>query len=216
MNLHLQDQLRQGAQALGLVLTDLQTQRLLVYGGLILKWNKVYNLTALRDEAAVLTHHLLDSLAVLEPLRRERPGKSSLLDVGSGAGLPGVVIAILREDIAVTCVDAVAKKTAFIQQAAVELGLPNLRVQHARVETLAGAYDLVSSRAFASLRDFVRGSAHLLAADGRWMAMKGRAPHDEIAGLPPEAQAFHVEQLTVPGLNAERCIVWMRKQAPAR
>ncbi|MES1265282.1 MAG: 16S rRNA (guanine(527)-N(7))-methyltransferase RsmG, partial [Variovorax sp.] len=128
-----------------------------------------------------------------------------------GAGLPGVVIAILRDDIQVTCLDAVAKKAAFVQQVASELRLKNLRGLHARVEVLQGSYELISSRAFASLADFVSGSQHLLAPQGKWMAMKGRAPDDEIAQLAASCEVFHVEQLTVPGLDAERCIVWMRK-----
>lgn len=203
--------LREGSVTVGLSLTDLQCERLLAYGALILKWSKVYNLTALRDPATVLTHHLLDSLSVIEPLQRECPGAASLLDVGAGAGLPGVVIAILRDDIQVTCLDAVAKKAAFVQQVASELRLKNLRGLHARVEALQGSYALISSRAFASLADFVSGSQHLLAPQGKWMAMKGRAPDDEIAQLPAGSEVFHVEQLTVPGLDAERCIVWMRK-----
>ena len=205
--------LREGSAALGLNLSDLQCERLLAYGALILKWNKVYNLTALRDPATVLTHHLLDSLSVIQSLRRECPGDAKLLDVGAGAGLPGVVIAILRDDIQVTCLDAVAKKVAFIQQVASELGLKNLRGLHARVEKLTGSYELISSRAFASLADFVAGSRQLLAPHGVWMAMKGRAPEDEIAQLPVDCDVFHVEQLSVPGLDAERCIVWMRKRA---
>jgi 16S rRNA (guanine527-N7)-methyltransferase len=204
--------LHQGAQALGVTLTDRQAGQLLAYGALILKWNKVYNLTALRDPEAVLTHHLLDSLAVVGPLGREHPGKASLLDVGSGAGLPGVVIAILRADIEVACVDAVAKKAAFIRQVASELGLPNLSGLHARVETLTGHHQIISSRAFAALPDFVRGSAHLLAPEGIWLAMKGKTPQDEIARLPPQVEVFHVEPLSVPGLDAERCIVWMRRK----
>lgn len=209
--------LKEGAAGLGLVLDDAQTEQLLAYGRLILKWNKVYNLTAVRDPDSVLTHHLLDSLAVLAPLKRElakRPdGAARLLDVGSGAGLPGVVIAILCPDFAVTCVDAVAKKVAFIQQVAVELKLPNLKGLHARIESLVGRYDVISSRAFASLADFVNGSVQVLADGGVWLAMKGRAPDDEIAQLPAMAQMFHVEPLSVPGLDAERCIVWMRKAA---
>jgi len=207
------EQLRQGAEALRVVLSDEQTEQLLAYGELILKWNKVYNLTALRDPAAVLTHHLLDSLAVIGPLGRQCSRQLRLLDVGAGAGLPGVVIAILRDDIHVTCVDAVAKKAAFIQQVASELGLRNVRGLHARVETLTGAYEVISSRAFASLADFVLGSVHLLAPDGVWLAMKGKVPDDEIAQLPLQAEVFHVEQLSVRGLEAERCIVWMRKAA---
>ncbi|MDM0121476.1 16S rRNA (guanine(527)-N(7))-methyltransferase RsmG [Variovorax arabinosiphilus] len=203
--------LRAGAAQLGLTLNDQQCERLLAYGALILKWNKVYNLTALRDPATVMTHHLLDSLSVVAPLQRERPGVTRLLDVGSGAGLPGVVIAIMRPDVDVTCLDAVAKKTAFVQQVAAELKLPNLRGLHARVETLAGAYDVISSRAFASLPDFYNGSVQLLAEAGVWLAMKGKVPADELAALPPGVDVFHVEQLTVPGLDAERCIVWARK-----
>ncbi|MCU4122046.1 16S rRNA (guanine(527)-N(7))-methyltransferase RsmG [Variovorax sp. N23] len=205
--------LRAGAAQLGLALDDRQCERLLAYGALILKWNKVYNLTALRDPATVMTHHLLDSLSVIAPLQRERPGATRLLDVGAGAGLPGVVIAILRPDIDVTCLDAVAKKTAFVQQVAAELKLPNLRGLHARVETLTGRYDVISSRAFASLPDFYNGSMQLLAEEGVWLAMKGKVPADELAALPPGVDVFHVEQLTVPGLDAERCIVWARKAA---
>lgn len=208
--------LRDGAAALGVSLSERQCDQLLAYGALILKWNKVYNLTALRDPANVLTHHLLDSLSVIKPLARECPvteGMRTLLDVGAGAGLPGVVIAILRNDVQVTCLDAVAKKVAFVQQVAVELGLPNLRARHARVETLSGAYDVISSRAFASLPDFYSGSAQLLAPDGIWLAMKGKVPADELAGLPSSVEVFHVEHLEVPGLDAERCIVWARKAA---
>jgi 16S rRNA (guanine527-N7)-methyltransferase len=206
-------ELREGAATLGLSLDDRQCEQLLAYGALILKWNKVYNLTALRDPASVLTHHLLDSLSVIQPLAREWPGRAALLDVGAGAGLPGVVIAILRDDIAVTCLDAVAKKAAFVQQVAAELGLANLRGLHARVESLTGSYELISSRAFASLPDFFEGSKHLLAPGGRWLAMKGKMPSEELSQVPAEIEVFHVEQLSVPGLDADRCIVWARKQS---
>ncbi|HJS02535.1 MAG TPA: 16S rRNA (guanine(527)-N(7))-methyltransferase RsmG [Variovorax sp.] len=206
-------ELREGAATLGLSLDDRQCERLLAYGALILKWNKVYNLTALRDPASVLTHHLLDSLSIIQPLAREWPGRAALLDVGAGAGLPGVVIAILRNDIAVTCLDAVAKKAAFVQQVAAELGLANLRGLHARVESLTGSYELISSRAFASLPDFFEGSKHLLAPGGRWLAMKGKMPSEELSQVPAEIEVFHVEQLSVPGLDADRCIVWARKQS---
>lgn len=207
------DTLRAGAAALGVTLSDRQAEQLLAYGTLMLKWNKVYNLTAVRDPAGVMTHHLLDSLAVIAPLQRQYPGQGRLLDVGSGAGLPGVIIAIMRPDIDVSCLDAVAKKAAFVQQVAAELELPNLRGLHARVELLEGSYNVISSRAFASLPDFFNGSKHLLAADGVWLAMKGKMPSDELAVLPSEVAVFHVEQLTVPGLDAERCIVWARKAA---
>lgn len=207
------DTLRSGAAAMGVTLSDAQAERLLAYGTLMLKWNKVYNLTALRDPASVLTHHLLDSLAAIAPLQREWAGKGKLLDVGSGGGLPGVVIAIMRPDLEVSCLDAVAKKAAFVQQVAAELELPNLRGLHARVESLAGSYEVISSRAFASLPDFFNGSMNLLAPGGVWLAMKGKMPTDELAVVPKGVSVFHVEQLTVPGLDAERCIVWARKES---
>ena len=210
--------LEQALPALGLSLSDGTITALLSYLELIQKWTKVYNLTAVRDPAEMLTHHLLDSLAVLAPLDRQlqllrvdAPDTPiRLLDVGSGAGLPGIVIAICRPDITVHCVDTVAKKAAFIQQVAATLKLPNLRGLHARVESLTEPYDVVSSRAFASLGDFTNWSSGALASTGIWMAMKGKHPADEIAALPVMVDVFHVEQLTVPGLDAERCIVWMR------
>ncbi|MDQ0081720.1 16S rRNA (guanine527-N7)-methyltransferase [Variovorax boronicumulans] len=207
------DTLRAGAAVMGVALSDLQGEQLLAYGTLMLKWNKVYNLTALRDPGSVLTHHLLDSLAAVAPLQREWAGKGKLLDVGSGGGLPGVVIAIMRPDLEVSCLDAVAKKAAFVQQVAAELELPNLRGLHARVESLVGSYEIISSRAFASLPDFFNGSMNLLAPGGVWLAMKGKVPTDELAALPKGVAVFHVEQLAVPGLDAERCIVWARKEA---
>jgi 16S rRNA (guanine527-N7)-methyltransferase len=207
------DTLRTGAAAMGVALSDRQGEQLLAYGTLMLKWNKVYNLTALRDPATVLTHHLLDSLAAVAPLQREWAGKGKLLDVGSGGGLPGVVIAIMRPDLEVSCLDAVAKKAAFVQQVSAELELSNLRGLHARVELLEGSYDVISSRAFASLPDFFNGSMNLLAPGGVWLAMKGKVPSDELAVLPKGVAVFHVEQLTVPGLDAERCIVWARRES---
>lgn len=207
--------LRAGLSSLGLSLDDSQIQQLLGYLDLIQKWNKVYNLTAVRDPAEMLTHHLLDSLAVVPPLRRQLPGAGRLLDVGAGAGLPGAVVAICCPELQVDCVDAVAKKAAFIQQAAAQLKLPNLRGLHARVETLDEKYDLICSRAFASLADFTVWSSGALAEQGVWLAMKGKRPDDEIAQLPPAVEVFHVEQLTVPGLEADRCIVWMRQRSAA-
>jgi 16S rRNA (guanine527-N7)-methyltransferase len=211
----LEPRLRDGVLQLGLHLDELQIARLLDYLDLIQKWNKVYNLTAVRDPAEMLTHHLLDSLAAVGPLRRQTGGRAvSLLDVGSGAGLPGVVFAICCPEVRVECVDTVAKKAAFLQQAAVALKLPNLKGLHARVESLAGPYDIVCSRAFASLADFVNWSSAALAEEGVWLAMKGKHPADEIAALPPGVEVFHVEQLQVPALDAERCIVWMKRHAP--
>jgi 16S rRNA (guanine527-N7)-methyltransferase len=203
-----------GIQALGLELSPEQRRQLLAYLGLIAKWNKVYNLTAVREPAEMLTYHLLDSLAALGPLQRHLFAQglqhASLLDVGSGAGLPGIVFAMGCPDLQVSCVDAVSKKAAFIQQAAGELGLKNLRGVHARVESLTGSFDVVSSRAFASLVDFTAWSRPALAPAGVWMAMKGKHPAEELAALPDQVQVFHVEPLSVPGLQAERCLVWMR------
>lgn len=204
--------LRAGLADLGLSLSDAQVRQLLDYQALIQKWTQVYNLTAVRDPQEMLTHHLLDSLAAVPPLRRLTGGRpAKLLDVGSGAGLPGAVIAICCPEVNVSCVDTVAKKAAFIQQVAASLKLPNLRGIHARVETLAGPFDIISSRAFASLADFVNWSGGALGQGGVWLAMKGKHPSDEIAALPVGVEVFHVEQLSVPGLGAERCIVWLRK-----
>lgn len=218
----LEETLRQGLAGLGLALDETQVAHLLDYLELIQKWTRVYNLTAVRDPQDMVTHHLLDSLAVIAPLRLQlaampldalAPLDLRLLDVGSGAGLPGVVIAICCPDITVHCVDTVAKKAAFVQQVAVALRLRNLRGIHARVENLAETYQVVSSRAFASLSDFSVWSGDALAEQGVWMAMKGKPPLEEMAALPPEVQVFHVEPLVVPGLDAERCIVWMRQAA---
>ncbi|WP_353246132.1 16S rRNA (guanine(527)-N(7))-methyltransferase RsmG [Limnohabitans sp.] len=213
MSVNLEAGLRSGAQALGLSLSDDQIQRLLGYVALIQKWNKVYNLTALRDPADMLTHHLLDSLTAIAPLSRHTQGQSiRVLDVGSGGGLPGVVLAICMPELNVSCVDTVAKKAAFVQQVAVSLKLPNLRGLHARVETLTDPYQVICSRAFASLPDFVTWSRSALAEGGVWMAMKGKHPQDEIVALPADVKVFHVEPLTVPGLDVERCMVWMRPE----
>ena len=204
------------ADALGLDLAESQLEKLLGYLELIVKWNKVYNLTAVRGPEEMLVQHLFDSLAVIGPLRRQTGGRPArLLDVGSGAGLPGVVIAICCPEVQVGCVDTVGKKAAFIQQAAAQLQLVNLRGLHDRVENLKGPYDVICSRAFASLPDFVSWSGAALAEQGVWLAMKGKHPDAEIAELPPPAEVFHVEQLSVPELSAERCIVWMRKQVAA-
>lgn len=212
--------LKEGLSALGLALSDTQQTQLLDYLALIAKWNKVYNLTAIRDEPQMLTHHLLDSLAVVGPLqthlKQAAMPNPRVLDVGAGAGLPGVVIAICCPNIAVYCVDAVGKKASFIQQAAATLGLSNLVGVHSRVEALSAAvvakgFDVVTSRAFASLDDFTRLTiGHIRQNTGVWMAMKSRAGLDEVAALPNHAQVFHVEQLEVPFLNEERRLIWLR------
>jgi 16S rRNA (guanine527-N7)-methyltransferase len=211
-------QLQTGADALGLGLNDAQVTLLMDFLALLQKWNRVYNLTSVRDPQEMLTHHLLDSLAAVASLRRhvatlagEGKGAVRLLDVGSGGGLPGVVFAICCPDVDVSCVDTVGKKAAFIQQAAVSLKLRNLHGIHARVETLTTPFDIISCRAFASLPDFVNWSrAALVAPQGVWLAMKGKHPEDEITALPADVAVFHVEQIAVPGLDVERCIIWMK------
>ena len=205
-----------GLDALSLALSAAQRQALLNYLALLQKWNQVYNLTAVRDPQAMLSHHLLDCLAVVAPLRMHLAKLAAtaplrLLDVGSGAGLPGLVLAICLPQLQVDCVDTVSKKASFIQQAALSLGLANLRGLHARVESLTAAYQVVSARAFSSLPDLVTGSDKALLPGGFWMAMKGKTPDEEIQALPPQVQVFHVDPLQVPGLDAQRCIVWMRR-----
>ncbi len=203
--------LKAGAAELGLALSATQLDQLMAYLALIQKWNKVYNLTAVRDPQEMLTHHLLDSLTAIAPLVRHTQGRpSKVLDVGSGGGLPGIVLAICRPELDVSCVDTVGKKAAFIQQVAATLKLPNLRGIHARVETLTGPFDVICCRAFASLPDFVNWSRSALAGQGVWMAMKGKHPQGEIDGLPADVHVFHVEPLAVPGLDVERCMVWMK------
>lgn len=216
--------LQEGLQALGLQPgneTDGEavTERLLAYLDLISRWNRVYNLTAVRDPQEMLTQHLLDSLAVVQPLTHALAQQSGdaagrVLDVGSGAGLPGVVIAILRPELAVVCVDAVAKKARFIQQVATELGLRRLQAVHTRIEDLeVPAFGIVTSRAFASLLDFVTLTRRQLAPGGVWMAMKGKAPDEELAALPADVAVHRVQTLDVPGLDAQRCLVWMQPSA---
>ena len=219
----LREALCKGLTALGIELTEHQIAQLLTYQELIAKWNKVYNLTAVRAADDMLRHHLLDSLAALPALHRHLRALPTalsaddralkLLDVGSGAGLPGVVFAICCPPLQVTCVDTVGKKAAFVQQAASSLQLSNLKAVHARVEALKGAdFDVVCSRACASLVDFTVWSSDALAPTGVWMAMKGKHPAEELAALPPSVKVFHVEQLKVPGLDAERCLLWLRAE----
>lgn len=220
MNERVRDELAQrignAAQLLGLQMSDQQTQQLIAYQNQLLRWNKVYNLTALRDTDKVLVQHIFDSLAVLKPLDDIfAPGrKISVLDVGSGGGLPGAVMAIMRPDWQVCCVDAVEKKTAFVRQAAGVLKLPNLVSEHIRIERKPPANaDLVISRAFASLVDFSDWSGMHVAQTGHLVAMKGRLASEEVAQL-EEKGAWKVEQvqkLDVPELDAERCLVWLQQ-----
>ena len=225
----LRPELEDAAAQLGIALNESQRDRLLAYGALIQRWTQVYNLTAVRTTREMFTHHLLDCLSVVMPITRQLEGERErarqpndrecqVLDVGSGAGLPGVVLALLRPSWQVTCVDAVVKKITFIRQAAAELGLRNLQGAHGRVESpgllRAGGYDLITSRAFASLQDFVELTRPLLRPDtGSWAAMKANLTDAELAELPPDVEMFHVEQLEVPGLEATRCLVSLRRRS---
>lgn len=206
------------AAALGAPLAPALAEQLLRYLDMMARWNSTYNLTAVRTPEGMLRQHLADCLAVVAPLQRRLPANNTaprLLDVGSGGGLPGVVLAACLPQLQVVCVDTVAKKAAFVRQVAAELSLPNLQSVHARVETMQTApFDVITSRAFASLADFTRLTQTLLAPTGQWMAMKGKTPDEEIAALPEQVEMFHVEPLEVPGLDAQRCLVWMRMKAP--
>jgi 16S rRNA (guanine527-N7)-methyltransferase len=199
-------------EQLGVAVTAQQAKALQQHLALLQHWNAAYNLTAVRDPAAMLTQHLADCVAIVPALRLWRPeGVARVLDVGSGGGLPGVVLAVLFSRWDITCVDTVGKKAAFVRQVAGALQLPNLHAVHGRVESLrAPPFHLITSRAFASLADFVRLSRHALAPGGVWAAMKGQVPDDEMAALPSDVDVFHVEHLQVPGLDAQRCLVWMR------
>jgi 16S rRNA (guanine527-N7)-methyltransferase len=206
--------LAEGARALKLDLTDTQSTRLLDYVALLAKWNAVYNLTAIRDPRQMLVQHILDSLSIVPHLAARGP--SSALDVGSGGGLPGIVLAIVLPDWRVTLNDIVQKKTAFQAQVKAELGLANLAVVTGRVETLhpgvevSEKFDVIVSRAFAELADFVTLARHLVAENGAIWAMKGVRPDAEIARLPAGAEAKQVIRLDVPSLDAERHLVEVR------
>jgi 16S rRNA (guanine527-N7)-methyltransferase len=212
--------LQDGIAALGLSLPAGAAEKLIAYRDLLLKWNKTYNLTALKDPADAIAYHLLDSLAILTAWDQAAalpPGicHSSVMDVGSGGGLPGLVLAIARPDLSVTLVDAVQKKTAFLRQTTIELALKNVTVHHARVEHLQGRYAVITSRAFAELKDFVALTRHLLAPGGRWLAMKGQRPTAELAALPAWVQARNIWKLKAPGLNADRHLILLEENTNA-
>ena len=205
------------AATLRIQLEPLQLQRLVAYVELLQRWNAVHNLSSTNDEAT-LTQHVVDCLAIVRPLT-ERLGSTGVqaLDAGTGGGLPAVVLSVMLPGWKVTAVDAVGKKIAFVRQVAGELALGNLRPIHARLEQVrrdGPGSNVVVSRAFSSLRQFVEQTQHLLAPDGRWVAMKGKLPDSEIQALPPNCQLFHVERLIVPGLDAARCLVWLQPRAP--
>lgn len=203
INNPLSEELQRGILQLRLSV-DMDTWRkLLDYLALLVKWNKVYNLTAIRDPRQMVSHHLLDSLAVLPHLTAGR-----WLDVGCGAGLPGLVLAICQPDWHFTLLDSNSKKTGFVQQAIIELGLKNVQVRCARVENIEveEKFDGIISRAFTELGDFLKITRHLLADDGRWVAMKG-LPEQELAGVPDDCLVEDVITLCVPGLDAARSLV---------
>ena len=199
------------AEQMGVVLAPAASAALVAHAQLLRRWNRVHNLTAIASDQEYLTHHLLDCLAIIHPLDaalRAQGPRVNFLDAGSGGGLPGIVLAIARPQWQATLVDAVQKKCAFLQQAAVELGLRNTRVLHARLETLAEPHqDLIVSRAFASLRDFVACTRNCLHPQGIWAAMKGRVPAGEIAELPRDVQLLDTITLRVPLLAEERHLV---------
>ena len=201
------DSLAAGIAQMRLNISPAQQQKLLAYLALLQKWNKTYNLTALRDPAQMVSHHLLDSLTLLPYLAQAE----SMIDVGSGGGMPAIPAAICCPDLRITMVDANSKKTSFLRQAAIELGLENVAISSSRVEELGEQHaDIVTSRAFAELANFVRLTRHLLNDNGHWAAMKGVYPADEIFRLPPDIQAYQTDKIHVPTLNAERHIVLLR------
>lgn len=220
------DALRDAGLALSLALDDEAQRRLLEYLALLRKWNAVYNLTAIRDPQAMLVQHLFDCLAIVPPLQPHLTAGATVIDVGSGGGLPGVVLAVCAPQVAVHCVDTVGKKAAFLAQVRAELALPNLHAHHARVEELQAPRDLppaavIVSRAFSSLAQFVALTRHLLAADGVWAAMKGVVPEDELAMLPDDVHLLSAITLQVPRLDAQRHLLLLapgdasRPTAPA-
>lgn len=201
--------LGEGIAAMHLDVSPAQQDKLMDYLALMFKWNAVYNLTSLRDPMQMVTHHLLDSLAAVPAFVTAH----NVLDVGSGGGLPGIVLAIVRPDMNVSMIDTVHKKTAFLTQVKAELGLVNVTVYTARVEQLqvSDKFDVITSRAFADLSDFVNWSCHLLADGGRYIALKGVAPKDEQERLPLEWKVAGLEPLQVPRLGAERHLVFIER-----
>ncbi|HEX5802770.1 MAG TPA: 16S rRNA (guanine(527)-N(7))-methyltransferase RsmG [Azospira sp.] len=203
------EQLSAGLQALAIELPAAAQAKLLAYAAFLEKWNRTYSLTALRDPRLAVSHHLLDSLAILPYV-----SAANLLDVGSGGGQPGIPLAIARPELAVTLLDSNGKKTAFLQQAAIELGLNNVQVVTARVESFrpASGFAAITSRAFAELADFVGLTRHLLAPGGEWLAMKGQHPDVEMNKLPAGVSVTAVHRLAVPGVDGERHLVVIRER----
>ncbi|MFZ3042505.1 MAG: 16S rRNA (guanine(527)-N(7))-methyltransferase RsmG [Thiobacillus sp.] len=204
-----EQQLKAGIAALGLSLPDGAEAQLLAYLALLEKWNRVHNLTAVRGAERMVSHHLLDSLAAVPFFQAGGSDSIRVLDVGSGGGLPGIPLAIARPELQVTLIDSVAKKTAFLLQAKAELGLNNVRVVTGRVEDFRPGtrFDVITSRAFSDLKEFVTLTRHLLEPAGRWLAMKGLMPHEEIASMPDWVRVSANNALVVPGLGASRHLI---------
>ena len=205
-----QTELTKGLETLGVTADSAQVEKLVRFASLLERWNKVYNLTAIRCRDEILTHHLLDSAALVPHTADFLPQGGTVLDVGSGGGLPSIPLAVLRPDVKVTAVDAVSKKTAFLTQAGIELGLRNFTARHSRVEKLSGGYDVMTSRAFASLSDFISLTRHLMKPGGVWLAMKGVIPEDEIKALPDDTEVAEIRPLQVPGLPEQRHLIVIR------
>ena len=204
------ERLQQGLCRMGIDLPPQGQDKLLAYLAMLYKWNKTFSLTALREEDKAVSHHLLDSLAILPFVPEGR-----LLDVGSGGGMPGIPLAIACPDLSVTLVDSNTKKTAFLQQATIELGLKNIIVHAGRIEQYHPpvGFSAITSRAFAEVADFVSLTSHLLAEGGRWLAMKGVRPVAELAKLPPDVAVEAEHRLEVPGVDGERHLVVLKKTA---
>ncbi|GAB1576897.1 16S rRNA (guanine(527)-N(7))-methyltransferase RsmG [Bordetella petrii] len=211
----LASRLARACDQLALPIAAAQADQLLAYLAQMQRWNRTYNLTAIRDPGQMLVQHLFDSLSIVNPLAGALDtAQASLYDIGSGGGLPGVVLAIMQAGWQVTCVDAVEKKTAFVRQMSGVLGLPNLQAVHARVEDLPPAgRDIVVSRAFASLNDFASLAGRHVGNDGTLVAMKGKVPEDEIDVLHRQGEwrVEDIQALHVPELDAQRCLIWMRR-----
>jgi 16S rRNA (guanine527-N7)-methyltransferase len=203
--------LESGLDALCIKLTKEQQDKIIKYLIILSKWNSVYNLTAIRDPKEMMTHHVLDSLSAVPAFTEAQ----NVLDVGSGGGLPGMILAICYPDKKISMIDTVSKKTAFLNQAKAELGLNNVTVYSARVESLQvnQPFDVITSRAFSELNNFVNWSQHLLAEGGRFIAMKGVHPQGEMERLPEGWEVKDVRPLTVPGLDAERHLIFIQKTA---
>lgn len=199
-----------GLRSLELALAADARQRLLTFSAMVERWNRTFNLTAIRDPRRIMTHHLLDSLAVVRYLPA-----GSMADIGSGGGFPGVPVAIAQPDRPVTLVDSNSKKAAFLRQASIELPLRNVAVHEGRVESWRpdALFDVVISRAFADLSQFIGACRHLLKAGGEWLAMKGALPEAEIATLPPDVEVREVVRLAVPELDAERHLIRIARRA---